>query len=845
MKIQLTLLSLALLALTGAGVASAADQAGETLPAVDQRFAQADAQEDPSFQRHVLPLMGRLGCNGRSCHGSFQGRGGFQLSLFGYDFAADHKALLAGDVPRVNPADVDASLILVKPTSDDEHEGGQRYEKGSWQHHLLRKWVASGAKDDGHKVGKLVRVEVTPAEILFHKAGEQVTLQAIAIWDDGTREIVTPICRFQTNDESIAEIDEQGVVTAKSEGDTHVVVFYDNGITPVPVLRPVSEQVAANYPKVETPTKIDELVVQKLRKLGVVPSGLASDAEFLRRATIDITGTLPTTSEVEAFLADKSPNKRAEKIDELLDRPGHAAWWATRLSDLTGNTAENASNNSFRDEEARQWYEWLYRRVADNTPYDQLVVGIVTATTRRPGQSYEEFCKEYGTYFQGSDPADFGDHPTLPHFWTRRSVVRMPEERALSFAYAFLGVRLQCAQCHKHPFDQWSKQDFENFQVFFTGMQYGTPNEDQDEYAKLLKKSGLDGNIKGNDLRKKLPELLKEGKAIPFDELFVSFERPNRGNRRARPAPRGRDEKEPPVKTISATMLGGQQVEFTTKDDPRQLLMDWLKKKDNRFFASSFVNRVWANYFNVGIIEPPDDMSLANPASNEPLLAYLADEFVAHNYDMKWLHRTIANSRTYQLSWETNETNRLDARNFSHAVPRRLPAEVAYDALVFATAGDKEQTKLLDDFSTRAIGPTTGYRQRGNTGYALLTFGKPTRLTNCDCERSGETSLLQTLYVRNDGEVLRMIERRAGWIDTAAQQALGKNRNDEEENAAVIAKQGPELIRQLYLRTLSRQPDEQELGRAQEYLVEMKDLSAGLRDLTWALLNTKEFIVNH
>lgn len=875
--------------------------AGDVQAPVSERFADESAQEEPSFQRHVLPLMGRLGCNGRACHGSFQGQGGFRLSLFGYDFKADHEALTAGEEPRVNLKTPKDSLVVFKPTHEDEHEGGQRMEEGSWQHRIFLRWIEAGAKDDSAEQSTLLRLEVTPAEIQFKQDGEKVALQAIAHWSNGEREIVTPISRFQTNDGSVAEVDENGNVTCTGKGDTHIIVFYDNGIASVPVIQPVAPEVAANYPQVPTPTKIDELVVQKLKKLGIVPSELSSDAEFLRRVSLDMTGTLPTPSEIEPFLADASPDKRAKKIEELLERPAYAAWWATKLCDITGNNAQQLPNNAFRNEESRQWYEWIEKRIADNVPYDELIASIVLATGRREGQSYADYCEEMSQYYRKKDPVSFADHDTLPHFWSRRNV-RAPEDKALTFAYAFLGVRLQCAQCHKHPFDQWSQQDFQHFQAFFTNIQYGNNPDTKDEREKMLESLGLGGKKPNNEVQKKLQEVAAEGKAIPLQELYV------------RELPRARRDanasRNATTRVVTPKVLGGDEVN-SDESDLRHALMDWMRSPDNPYFARAIVNRVWANYFNVGIIEPADDQNLANPPSNEALLAHLTSEFVAHGYDLKWLHRTIVSSRTYQLSWRPNPTNRLDTRNFSRSVPRRLAAEVAYDALFFATANDAEMEKLLTDVSTRAIGPTSGYQTngRGGAGYALTTFGKPLRLTNCDCERSAEPSLLQTLFLRNDGEMLNLVERNDGWVTqvardsrasererpqgdeitadqleralTRAKQVLAKLDKEKDKteyrqakvrverieaqlasvrkaeakpavekdkgrvDPQVVAKQGPDLVREAYLRTLSRPPQEDELNKSLAYLTESESLSSGVRDLLWALLNTKEFIVNH
>lgn len=276
--------------------------AGEVLPPVSERFTPADTEETPNFQKHVVPLMGRLGCNGRACHGSFQGQGGFRLSLFGYDFKADYEALNDAESPRIdadNPLD---SLIIAKPTSDEIHEGGKRYDVDSWSYHLIHKWITEGARFESD-LAKLQQLRVEPAEIQFNKQGQVIPMRAIAIWENGVEEDVTPLCRFTTNDSTIATVDEDGQVVSGDAGDTHVVVAYDKAVVAVPVMRPVTKKVGKRYPKVVTRTVVDSLVVAKLRKLGIVPSDVCSDEEFLRRISLDLTGGLPSTKSVREFLS--------------------------------------------------------------------------------------------------------------------------------------------------------------------------------------------------------------------------------------------------------------------------------------------------------------------------------------------------------------------------------------------------------------------------------------------------------------------------------------------------------------------------------------------------------------
>ena len=894
------------------------------IPPVSQRFApDAKSDEVPDFRRHVEPLFGRLGCNGRACHGSFQGRGGFKLSLFGYDDIADHQALLGSTDGRVDLKHPTESLILKKPTLTIDHEGGLRYKRGGWEYRLLLKWIEGGAKLPGAAMvnGKpfdIQRLDISPTEIVFQKPGQTVQLHAIVHWTDGTSEDVTPICRYQTNDETLAKVDPAGLVTCLGKGDTQIVAFYDNGITPVPVFLPLSDLVGSRYPPALTANRIDELVLKKLRKLGVTQSPLSDDAEFLRRASLDVTGTLPAPDEIRSFLADQSTDKRQRKIDQLLERPAYATWWATRLCDLTGN---NSVQIDWFDPNiaATQWYDWMYDRLRRNVPYDQIVAGLLLANSRQPGQSYEQYCEKTATYYAPDKPADFAASPTMPFYWARNNL-RKPDEMALGFCYTFLGVQMQCCQCHKHPFDRWTKTDFDDFSKFFTRVGYGVAPDDRKAYdelvasirdgvekkmaksdaksdakadakadakpvakpdakskaiadaktpaktdAKTAKAEAKKAAAKKQDLTKAYFELAQQGKVIPFQEVYV-LPKPAKKELPKNDAAKNAAAKNKSAKAmakatpaVTAKLLGGDTIDLNQYDDPRQALVDWLRANPTRYFARVIVNRVWANYFNVGIIQPTDDLNQAHPPSNPELLDYLTRAFVEHGYDLKWLHREILNSRTYQLSWQPNDTNRLDERNFSHAIPRRLPAEVAYDALRLATAGSDEWKAADDHPINRAIGLDSAPgqkigKQRQNNRYALTVFGKPRRLNNCDCERSSEPSLLQTFFLQNDQEALGMIDRDHGWIaEASAKLGPAMTRPHVSPVANTKGKQPPELssveldrlVQEAYLRTLSRNPQPPEAARARQAITEADTPKAGLRDLLWALLNTKEFIVNH
>ncbi len=783
--------------------------AAELTPRASERFASADTNEVPDLQQHVVPLLGRLGCNGRACHGSFQGRGGFRLSLFGYDFKMDHDGLTgkatSQDGSRVDKSSPGKSLVLQKPSLATDHEGGQRFETGSWEHHLLLRWIQSGAKGVA-KPRELDRIEIEPAEIVFRDSSDRVQLQVVALWNNGDREDVTELCRFRTNDDSVATIDRDGHVQSVGQGDSHVVAFYDNGVAAVPVMRAVSNRSTEEYPSQDSATRIDDFVLTKLRKLGVVPSAACTDAEFLRRVSIDLTGTLPAPDEVEDFLANASTEKRLDKIRELLQRPAYAAWWANKLCDFTGCNPNGQAE--LGQETAVQWYMWIYKRVGDNLAYDELIERIVLAKSRRKGQSYDDYAKHMTELYRDESAVDFQQNADMPHFWTRQTL-KQPEDAALAFAHSFLGIRLQCAQCHKHPFAPWTQQDFQQFTAFFTNVKYGVVPDTDLRYRELANQVGL--NIRGENGTSVRKDVLKQahlnGRTVPWRELYIA----ERGD---------------PVKL---SLLRSQTVELEADDDPRESIMQWMKRPNNPWFARAFVNRVWAGYFHVGIVDPPDDLNPANPPSNPELLDWLTNSFVENDYDMKWLHRQIVASNTYQRSWQPNETNRADLRNFSRAIPRRMPAEVVYDGVKQAVAGTGELDEVRSGLTRRAIGHLS-MRLAGT--YAMQVFGKPDRAVNCDCERVNQPTLLQSVFLQNDPLVEQRLDE-SGWVHEIA--AL------EETNKSIDR---VSLVRTAWLRTVNRPPTPDETERAVRHLAGADSLSDGTRDLLWALINTKEFILN-
>jgi hypothetical protein len=483
-----------------------------------------------------------------------------------------------------------------------------------------------------------------------------------------------------------------------------------------------------------------------------------------------------------------------------------------------------------------------------------------------------------------------------------------------------MGIRIQCAQCHKHPFDQWTQDDFNQFTGFFKGTAYGTHPRDKKEEQALKEKLGITAKLNNNDLQKELEKHLKAGDVIPIPELYSL--RPDAPKANARDKGKDKDKdngkrasKQPPPP--SAKLLGAETVVLSEHDDVRVPLMSWLRDSKNPYFAKAFVNRVWSNYFNVGIVQPVDDMSLANAPSNAALLNYLAEGFIAHNFDMKWLHCEICNSAAYQRSWKPNETNKLDQKNFSHAIPRRLPAEIALDALKQATLSDAEASSWLASNKGHMTSIPGSVSNRGggknSSDFALTVFGRSTRESNCDCDRSTEASLLQTVYMQNDDQVFGMLNDGKGWVRSLTPPAVKKGaknepaRNDAEVGKAkgvrrnferllanaerelkrarkaanekeikdleqriaelreklqknpdtvdstpaeaapteVVGLSADEIIKAAYLRSLSRLPSNEEIETSKKFLTQSEDAVSGARDLLWALINTKEFIVNH
>ncbi len=767
------------------------------------RLPDGSVLERVDFDRHVASLFGRLGCNAGSCHGSFQGRGGLNLSLFGHDPARDHATLTRNVLGRrVDVMNPDRSLLLLKPAGLVPHEGGLRFKAGSWEYRVIRAWIAEGARRDPSR-GQVERIEIRPVALNLQRPGCSARLSVVARFAAGDEEDVTPFCDLRVRDDAIAEAAPGGEVRGLRPGDTAVVASYNGRLAAARVLVPTGRVVPV--PDVPEGDVIDREVFAKLRSLGVTPSRQASDAEFLRRVTLDVIGTLPAPQAIRAFLRDGALDKRARKIDELLGHPMHAALWATRYLDITGcDVAAMEGPETLRPRRAQMWHDWFRKRFADNTSYCEIALGVITATSR-DGSSADAWADREAKRMialKNRAASDYASKPGLDLYWRRFASGEYVavEPLAERTAAAFLGVRVECAQCHKHPFDRWTQADYRAFANVFANVQFGLSPEGLSATARLLEQRRTSDP---NGALAPIPRL---------SETFLS-ERPAR--RLADPAT-GRP--------LAPRALGGP--ELAARGDPRQALFAWLTQPDTPYFARSFVNRVWAAYFGAGLVEPVDGFSIANPPSNSRLLDALAADFVSNGYDIRRLERQVLTSRAYQRSSEPEDGNLDGHGNFARAEPRLMMAEVLVDALnsALGVAGDFGPDAPK---GARAIEIATNRVASPDLARVFRIFGRPERVAICDCERPGKPALPQTLFLMTDGVLLEKIK------------------SGRLKDLVAADRCAAEVVEELFLATLSRLPDDDEARPALDHLRTRPDRASGLADVLWALMNTREFVLNH
>jgi hypothetical protein len=693
-----------------------------------------------NFPNQVAPIFTKLACNSGGCHGKASGQNGFKLSLLGFEPTEDYEYLVReGRGRRLFPAAPDSSLLLTKATNTTPHGGGARLKKDSHDYRLIRRWISQGMPYGSKDDPTVVKIQVEPAPRLMPRDGQQ-QIRVLAHYSDGSIEDVTRTAQFEANDKDMSEVSEEGVVDASGvPGDIAVMVRYMGNVG---VYRATVPLGIANVKLPEPRNFIDKAVFDKLALLGMPASQVCDDSTFIRRTSIDIAGRLPSTDETKSFLDSKDPSKRDKWIDYLLASTDYADYFANKWSAVLRNKRRK---DSFK-RGTFGFHEWIRQSMNENKPYDQFVRQIVAAS------------------------GDMGRDPST--IWYRE--VKKRNEQMEDVSQLFLGVRIQCAQCHHHPFERWSQNDYYGFAAYFS--QVG---------------------------RKKGPGL---------DEERIYHKR-------------GTATASNPKNNVSLkpTGLGSEPEKLSSFDDPRHALVDWMSRKDNPFFAPALVNRYWKHFFSRGIVDPEDDMRATNPATNPQLLAGLSKHFIDSKFDMKDLVRQICQSKTYQLTSLPNKHNGMDKNNFSRFYPRRLNAEVLLDA-IDAVTGTKTRFSGLPA-STRAVQiPDSGVQS-----YFLTVFGKPEGSSACECERTGDANLAQSLHLLNSQEIQgKLTSGRAGKF------ASDTKRPDEDK------------IRELYMITFSRQPDASELALAMGHIKKLeKKKKEAFEDIIWALINTKEFMFNH
>ncbi len=647
------------------------------------------ADDAVDFRRDVVPVLTKVGCNGGTCHGSFKGRGDFRLSLLGFDPLADYDALTKESRGRrVSVAAPMASLILRKPTGRLPHGGGFRLADDSESFHILRRWIEGGAPGPAADDPVVVRLEVTPSELVLQPDAE-AALQVRAVWSDGVTRDVTRWALYDAQDEQMIEVSPLGAVKAVGQGRSAVTVRYQGQVAAVTLTVPFRQ--IGDYPTLPTFNFIDEHALASWRALGLLPADLCDDATFLRRASLDLIGTLPTPAEIREFCASTDPQKRSKLIDALLDRREYVDYWSMRWSDML-----RAHRRSLGEKGLASFQTWIHDHFRQNAPADRIVRELLVAQ----GNLYASGAVAF--YFVDTTPQDLAE----------------------TTAQVFLGVRLQCARCHHHPFEVWSQDDYYGLAAVFAKVK-----------RKDTREAGRFGGVQ----------------AVLFDELG-NVPHPQTGA------------------AVKPRLLGHQPLELDAQADPREPLGQWLTARDNPFFAKNIVNRYWGFLFGRGLVHPIDDMRNTNPASHPELLDALAADLVQHDYDLKHLLRTICNSRVYQLAAEITPA-RDEANVFlTHHRPRRLPAEVLLDAV-------NQTTQTAEQFPNLPRGMRAIELPDSAVASDFLDiFGRPRRATACECERGQQPDLRQSLHLANSEFVHQKVIAKDGRVA----KLLAASKNDDE-----------------------------------------------------------------
>ncbi len=736
---------------------------GKILKTLDIKVEKAGTTRPVNFVEEVVPIFTKLGCNGGGCHGKSGGQNGFRLSLLGFEPTEDFEWLVKESRSRrIIPAAPEYSLLLTKATGEVPHGGGKRLDKGSEDYELLLRWIRQGMNYSKQDDPVITGIEVFPKRrIMQRQKGQQLVV--VANYSDGSTKDVTRSALYEANVDEMAKIDEDGFVKVGNQpGDVAVMIRFQGKVdvfrAMIPVGAPVSE-----FPK---PSNfIDELVFSKLAEMGLPTSDLVDDNTFLRRVTLDIAGRMPTKEELNAFVESNSPDKRKACIERLLDSEDYAAFFANKWSALLRNKRSNPRNK--RGNFA--FHQWILDSFHKNKPYDQFVSEIITA--------------------QG----EVQSNP--PTAWYAQ--VDQTTEMLEDTAQLFLGTRIQCAQCHHHPFERWSQKDYYQFSAFF---------------SRVKKKKGF----------------------IPGEDFL--YHQP--GNASAVNKKTG--------KKVFPAALGSPTVEIEPETDPRIYLAEWMKDPENPFFAQTLVNRYWKHFFGRGLVEPEDDIRATNPPTNPDLMNGLAEYFMSTGFDLKKLISAICNSKTYQLSSTPNNWNRKDQQHFSRSYPKRLPAEVLYDSIHDLTDAPSGFGGLPTNYRAVYL-PDDSYNK---SSYFLTVFGRPDSDSACECERTADASLAQSLHLINSKELQNKLSLEDGF---AAQLAKRAGSKDPQNVSAIYQKAfsrepstNESQVALLYLEKKSQLSEEEiKLEDEERKTVLLKKRREAFEDIIWALINTKEFLFNH
>jgi hypothetical protein len=708
-----------------------------------------------SFANHIVPIFSKLGCNGGGCHGKSGGQNGFALSLLGFVPELDYQTLVKENRGRrILPSAPESSLLLLKAAGVMAHAGGKRMEVGSDEYKLIRRWIVSGAPWSDGKDLEVTKITVYPEQRIIQRNNRQ-QFAVFAHYSDGSVVDVTQRAQYESNDPDIAVVDGTGLVRSLDmSGEAAVMARYQAQVATFRATVPLGLKIPAYT--FEPKTLVDKYAQKKWQELGIVPSDLCSDEVFVRRVYHDVTGTLPTPKQVTEFLNDKSADKRDKLIDRLVETPEYSYLFANRWADVLRVKRGNNQNQN-RAFGTFAFHAWIRESIANDKPYDQFAREILAA---------------------------IGDEAKAPPtVWYRD--LQKPEQFVDDACQLFLGVRVACAQCHHHPYEKWSQDDYWGMAAFF---------------GQLGRK--------------------------PAANLGVNVQNPNQARQIIYNKGNGTVVNTRTGKVAVMKALDAEPVKLESGEDPRNRLVDWMVDAKNPFFAKAVVNRYFAHFFGKGIVDPVDDMRVTNPPSNPELLDALAAELIKNKFSLKHLVKVMVKSRTYQLSAMPNEFNKADKKAFARYYPRRMSAEVLYDAVSQVTNSPAAFPGLPQDkySPNRAIMlPDESF-----PSYFLDVFGRPQRISACECERVSEANLAQVLHLLNSQEIQGKLTRSGGRADLLARDT----RADKEK------------VAELFVWAFARQPNQAQMNLALQNIERnAKGRQLAYENIIWALINTKEFIL--